>query len=231
MKKRLLIIGLIALMLVLVACKKIELSPSAQPEKDTGIIKLPEVPVKEEPKPAELPKVEEPVKEEPKPVEVSNEHRVKKGDSFTFKNHTIKAAEILRSTDVTLRVDDENIYLTKTQQSEIIGDMLLTYVTSNFSADSTIILRAEDFALKPDEHIVKYRDTIVAYGDTVKIDNIVYDEGFKTNAIWVSIASDPSSSEKILEGSEKVMGQLRIKAVKVNPEIRQYALVSVTQKG
>lgn len=229
MKKRLLIIGLIALMLVLVACKKIELNPSAQPDKDTGIIKLPEVPVKEEPKPVELPK-EEPKVEEPKPVEISNEHRVKKGDSFTFKNHTIKATEILRSTDVTLRVDDENIYFTKTQQSEIIGGMLLTYVTSNFSADSTITLRADDFALKPDEHIVKYRDTIVAYGDTVKIDNIVYDEGFRINAIWVSISSDPSSSEKILEGEEKVMGQLRIKAVKVNPDIRQYALVSITQK-
>ena len=60
MKKRLLIILLVAIMLLGVGCKRIDLS---QPTDHQGIIKLPEVPVKEETKP-----VEEPITPESTPI-------------------------------------------------------------------------------------------------------------------------------------------------------------------
>ena len=226
MKKRLLIILLIAVMLLLVSCKRIDVSPTTDHQ---GIIKLPEVPVKEETKP-----VEEPITPEPTPVpepvaEVKNEFKVTTGDSFTFGKYTVKVKEILSSSHVRLDVNGEEIFFTQTRTSDIIGEMFLTYESSTFNSDGMITLKAEDFALKPNEFIMRYKEKATAHGETVKLDTIVYDEGFKTNAIWVSILSDPSSSEKILEGKEIKLGTVKIKALKIKDgqSARQYAHISI----
>ena len=227
MKKRLLVIALIAIMLLLVGCKRIDLSQTPEHQ---GIIKLPEVPVKEETKPVEEPITPESTPIKPEPIEeVKTEFKVAKGDIFTFGKYTVKVKEILSSSHVLLDVNGEEIFFTQTRTSDIIGEMLLKYESSTFNTDRMITLKAEDFALKPNEFIMKYKEKVTVHGETVKLETITCDEGFKTNAIWVSILSDPSSSEKILEGKEITLGSVKIKALKIKDgqSTRQYAHVSI----
>ncbi len=238
MRKGLFIALILALLLLAVACKRIELQPSAQPEQK--IVKLPEVPVKEEPKPIEVPveqkPIEIPVQEEPKaelPKEIKNEFIVRKGDSFNFGDYKVNVKDIQSSTFVVLDVNGETITFTETRTFDIIGKLKLTYANSNFSRDSTITLKAEDFKLKDGEQMVKYRDTVTSYGETVKIDSITYDEGFKEDAIWVSLVNNPadSNTHKILEGKSLSLGNVTISAIKVSTNERQYAHISIKPKS
>ena len=230
MKKKVLITFLLAVMLLLVACQnRLDLGQSDRP----GIIKLPEVPVKETPKQETI---EEPQQEEILPPvqeqvpELIHEYTIKSGESFTYGKYTVKFKSILSSSDVVLDVNGEQIQFTETRTSDIIGDMLLTYKTSNFNNDGTIVFIAEDFKLGTDEYIMKYKDSVTAHGEKVKLENIQYDEGFKAESIWVSIASDAASSQKILEGKEIVLGKVKIKVLKIKDgqSLRQYAHIRIT---
>lgn len=234
MKKRLLIIGLLALMILLVGCKnKIDVSQASYSDKE-DVEKVPEA--TKSPEPAQVPAVEEPKAPEPAaaPEEIKtvpqNEFKVSKGDSFTFGKYTVTVKDIQSSSDVVLDINGDTVQFYETKSAEIFGDMLLTYADSNFSRDRTIIFRAEDFALKENEFILKYKEKITVHGDTIKIDDLFYDEGFKKNAIWVSATSDLRSQVKILEGKEAKIGKVNVKAlmIKDGKSIRQYAHLQIT---
>src|SRR3989338_7363537 len=227
MKKGLLIIGLLALLLVLAGCKnRIDAQQPSDTAKLDKINGVPDLVV--QPKPvAETPVEPLPVVEEPKVVQ--NEFVVKKGDTFTFGKNTIKVKEIQSSTYVILDVNGETIVFDETRTSDIIGDMLLIYADSNFNKDQTITFRAEPFALKTNEYLLKYKDKVTVNGDNIKLENFEYDTGFKIDAIWVSATSD-SSVAKIREGQELKIGLVKVKALKIKygTSARQYAHVLIT---
>ena len=227
MKKGLLIIGLLALLLVLAGCKnRIDAEQPSDTAKLDKINGVPDLVV--QPKPvAETPVEPLPVIEEPKVVQ--NEFVVKKGDTFTFGKNTVKVKEIQSSTYVILDVNGETIVFDETRTSDIIGDMLLIYADSNFNKDQTITFRAEPFALKTNEYLLKYKDKVTVNGDNIKLENFEYDTGFKIDAIWVSATSD-SSVAKIREGQELKIGLVKVKALKIKygTSARQYAHVLIT---
>ena len=227
MKKGLLIIGLLALLLVLAGCKnRIDAEQPSDTAKLDKINGVPDLVV--QPKPvAETPVEPLPVVEEPKVVQ--NEFVVKKGDTFTFGKNTVKVKEIQSSTYVILDVNGETIVFDETRTSDIIGDMLLIYADSNFNKDQTITFRAEPFALKTNEYLLKYKDKVTVNGDNIKLENFEYDTGFKIDAIWVSATSD-SSVAKIREGQELKIGLVKVKALKIKygTSARQYAHVLIT---
>lgn len=232
MKKRLLIIGLFALLLVLAGCKnRIDVGQPSDTAKLDKINGVPDLVV--QPKPVTEPVVEKPVETLPPVVEepktLQNEFVVKKGDSFTFGKNTIKVKDIQSSTYVILDVNGETIVFDETRTSDIIGDMLLTYADSNFNKDQTITFKADPFVLKENEYLLNYKDKVTVNGDTIKLENFEYDTGFKIDAIWVSATSD-SSVAKIREGQELKVGLVKVKALKVKygTSLRHYAHVSIT---
>lgn len=231
MKKGLLIIGLFALMLILAGCKnQIDVSqlPSDQGTLDKvngvpDLIVQPKTePIIETPKEPLIPAAEE-------PIVAQNEFIVKKGDSFIFGKNKVTVKEIQSASYVILDVNGETIIFGETRVSEIIGDMLLTYADSNFNLDQTIILRAEDFALKANEYLLKYKEKAIVNGDTIKVENLVYDSGLDANVVWVSATSD-NSVIKILQDQEVKIGKVKIKALKIRTEqpARQYAHLLIT---
>lgn len=231
MKKRLLVIALIAIMLILVACQnRIDLKQPMEKESN-GIIKLPEVPQKEEPVKEEVMEEKEEVPEvKVLPVEVQNEFRVTTGDSFTYKSYTIKVKDIQSAGHVVLDVNGETILFTETKSSDIFNNMRLIYVTSNFTKDRTVTFKTEDFALGTDEYLMKYKEKVTTHNETVKLENIQYDDYSNDDAIWVSITSEPNTVLKIREGETQKLGKVKIEAIQVKDgrSTRQFAHVKIT---